>query len=233
MSEQRRAIVAIDGPAGVGKSTVSRLLAERLAFTYLDTGAMYRAFAYVLDQSGRSVDALAADEHLIEELQAIDLELLSPAAEEEYGRVRIGEQVLGPELRSERMSRLASAISALPPVRTVLTLMQQRMGAAGRVVAEGRDIGTVVFPQAAWKFFLDASPEERARRRMRQMQARGESVGDEAALLRSLLARDQADRSRAVAPLRPAADAFLLETSSLGIEAVLERMLTRIYAHPL
>ena len=228
MSERCRAIVAIDGPAGVGKSTISRLLAERLAFTYLDTGSMYRAIAFALDQTGRSVDALAADERLVEELQAIDLELLPPAAGEEYGRVRIGGQVLGPELRSERMSRLASAVSALPSVRAVLTVMQQRMGAAGRVVAEGRDIGTVVFPQAAWKFFLDASPEERARRRVRQMRARGESVEDEAALLKSLLARDQADRSRAIAPLRPAADAYLLETTSLDIEAVLERMLAHI-----
>lgn len=234
MPEKRQAIVAIDGPAGVGKSTISRLLADHLGFTYLDTGSMYRALAHALSKTGKPPAELAADSALDRLVEGLDMELLPPAAAgEEHGRVRIDGQVLGPELRTERMSRLASDISALPAVRAVLTRLQQRMGSAGRMVAEGRDIGTVVFPQAAWKFFLEASPEERARRRVRQLRARGETVLDEAALLQSLLARDQADRERSIAPLRPAADARLLDTSFMTIHMVLDEMLAHIHAHPL
>lgn len=233
MPEKRQTIVAIDGPAGVGKSTISRLLADHLGFTYLDTGSMYRALAHALGKTGKSPAELAADSALDRLVEGLDMELLPPAAGEEYGRVRIEGQVLGPELRTEEMSRLASDISALPAVRAVLTRLQQRMGNAGKVVAEGRDIGTVVFPQAAWKFFLEASPEERARRRVRQLRSRGEAIADEAALLQSLLARDQADRGRSIAPLRPATDARLLDTSFMTIPMVLDEMLAHITAHPL
>ncbi|NLZ16313.1 MAG: (d)CMP kinase [Desulfobulbaceae bacterium] len=237
MSEQRLAIVTIDGPAGVGKSTISRLIADQLAFTYLDTGSMYRALAYELAKTqkatGKSVQELVQDDHFVEQVQALELELLPPLQGEEYGRVRIGKQVLGSELRAEEMGQLASEISALAQVRSGLTAIQQRMGAAGKVVAEGRDTGTVVFPLAAWKFFLDATPEERARRRIRQLRAGGAECIDEAALLANLLARDRADRNRVLAPLQPAEDAYLVDTSLLSINEVVNEILQHIRSHPL
>lgn len=237
MSEQCLAIVTIDGPAGVGKSTISRIIADQLAFTYLDTGSMYRALAYnlakALATTGKSVQELVQDHRFVEQVHALELELLPPLAGEEYGRVRIGKEVLGSELRTEEMGQLASEISSLAQVRSVLTAIQQRMGAAGKVVAEGRDTGTVVFPRAAWKFFLDATPEERARRRIRQLRAGGAEHLDEVALLANLIARDQADRNRTLAPLRAADDAHLVDTSSLSINEVVEEVLQQVRSHPL
>ena len=232
MAEQRLAIVTIDGPGGVGKSTIARILAERLVFTYLDTGAMYRAIAYSLAAQGKNVQDLSEDATLVHSLQALELDLLPPLPGEEHSRVRLDGAVLGVELRSEEMGRQASAVSALAPVRRVLTSMQQAIGASGNIVAEGRDTGTVVFPQAAWKFFLDATPEERAKRRIRQLRAHGKEV-DEAALLENLIARDQADRNRTIAPLRPADDARLVDTTHVGIAELVELMLAHIQAHPL
>lgn len=233
MFEPRQAIVTIDGPAGVGKSTISRHIAAELSFTYLDTGSMYRAIAWSLAQTGKTADDLSHDGELLVWLQGLELELLPPLSGEEYARVRIAHKLLGPELRTEEMSRLASAVSALPQVRKVLTAMQQHLGEAGEVVAEGRDTGTVVFPCAAWKFFLDATPEERARRRVLQLRTRGEDVSDESVLLQNLIARDQADRNRAIAPLCPADDARIVDTTNLSITEVMEEMLQSIREHPL
>ena len=232
MSEQKQKIVTIDGPAGVGKTSLSRMLAAQLGYTCMDTGAMYRAFAWVLANMGRSAADLEGDEFLLGMLQNLDMELLPPLPGEENGRVRLGDSVLGPELRTEAISALASEIGALPPVRAVLTAMQQRLGAAGEVVIEGRDTGTVVFPNAAWKFFLDADPAERARRRAAQLRARGETDIDEAALLQNIIARDQADRNREIAPLKAAEDAYILDTTRLDIKQVLGEMLVHIQINP-
>ena len=162
----------------------SRMVAAHLGYTCLDTGAMYRSFAWMLTRTGHDGEDLKKDPSLLAMLGNVEMVLLPPLPGEENGRVRLGGQVLGPELRTEAISFLASEIASLPELRRVLTLMQQRLGAKGRVVIEGRDTGTVVFPQAAWKFFLDATPEERTARRLRQLRARGDMATSEAAVAR-------------------------------------------------
>lgn len=232
MSE-KLAIVTIDGPAGVGKTTISRMVAAHLGYTCLDTGAMYRSFAWMLTRTGHDGEDLKKDPSLLAMLGNVEMVLLPPLPGEENGRVRLGGQVLGPELRTEAISFLASEIASLPELRRVLTLMQQRLGAKGRVVIEGRDTGTVVFPQAAWKFFLDATPEERTTRRLRQLRARGDMATSAAALLESIVARDLADRNRSIAPLAAAADAYTIDTTNLDIRAVVGEMLAHIGSKPL
>lgn len=232
MSE-KLAIVTIDGPAGVGKTTISRMIAAHLGFTCLDTGAMYRAFAWMLAHIGKTAEDLENDDSMLSMLGNLEMQLLPPLEGQENGRVLLGGKELGPELRTEEISSLASEIASLPAVRRMLTAVQQQMGRSGRVVIEGRDTGTVVFPQAAWKFYLDADPEERARRRVAQMRNRGEVGINEAALLQSLIARDEADRNRSIAPLKMAEDAYLIDTTNLDIKEVVGEMLVRIQIEPI
>ncbi len=227
MCEQQR-IVTIDGPSGGGKSTVSRILAARLGFTYLDTGAMYRAVAYTCRQ--RAIDP--GDAGKLEQILAdIRIELLPPGEGGDDVRVIVDGVEVGGLLRSPEMGMLASAVSAQPPVRSRLTLMQQRMGEAGGIVAEGRDTGTVVFPGAAWKFFLDASPEVRMRRRAAQLRSKGESV-DEQQLLAQIIQRDRDDRERTIAPLMAASDAMVIDSTGRTVAEVIELMHARVQAHP-
>ena len=221
-------IVTIDGPSGGGKSTVSRALAARLGFTYLDTGAMYRAVAYTCQEQG--VDPLNAVQ-LESLLATIRIELLPPAAGEDDVRVIVNGREVGHSLRTPEMGMLASKVSAQPLVRSTLTLLQQQIGAAGRIVAEGRDTGTVVFPEAAWKFFLDASPEVRARRRAAQLLRQGEAV-DEQQLLAQIVQRDRDDRERTIAPLKAAPDAMLIDSTGLAAEAVIGLMFDRVTTRP-
>lgn len=196
----RRVLVAIDGPAGAGKSTVARRLAERLGFTYLDTGAMFRCVALA-----RLRDA-AADPAAL----AIDF---GPA-----GEVRLDGVAVGPEIRSPEVTQEASRVAAEPAVRQVLLRLQRSVTADGDWVAEGRDIGTVVRPDAEVKVFLTASEDERARRRARQT---GEAL---AAVLEAQRERDARDRDREVAPLRPADGAIELDTTGLELDEVLDRI---------
>lgn len=221
-------IVTIDGPSGGGKSTVSRALAARLGFTYLDTGAMYRAVAYTCQEQG--VDPLNAVQ-LESLLATIRIELLPPPAGEDDVRVIVNGREVGHSLRTPEMGMLASKVSAQPLVRSTLTLLQQQIGAAGRIVAEGRDTGTVVFPEAAWKFFLDASPEVRARRRAAQLLRQGEAV-DEQQLLAQIVQRDRDDRERTIAPLKAAPDAMLIDSTGLAAEAVIGLMYDRVITRP-
>jgi len=217
-------IVTIDGPSGVGKSTVSRRLANQLGFTYLDTGAMYRAVAYGCRQAKVDIN----DEQAVETfLQAMKIELLSPKSAGDDVRVLLDGEEIGDHLRTPEMGMLASKVSALPVVRRKLTTMQQAMGKAGKIVAEGRDTGTVVFPGAAWKFYLDASPEERARRRIDQLKEKGEEV-DEAEILAQIIQRDRDDSQRTIAPLAKAEDAVMIDSSILSADEVVERMLAVI-----
>jgi len=217
-------VITIDGPSGVGKSTVSRTVAARLGFTYLDTGAMYRAVAYACDKAGISADNADQQDALALLLATLDLRLLPPAQEDDEVRVFLGDEDVSAAIRMPEMSMAASKVSAVPAVRACLTVMQQKMGQAGGLVADGRDTGTIVFPQAAWKFYLDASPEERCRRRVAQLRERGQEV-DEQETLAQIMERDRNDQERTIAPLVMAEDATLVDSSHLNAEEVVVRML--------
>ncbi len=213
-------VITIDGPAGVGKSTISRKVAAHYGFTYLDTGAMYRAVAWYLTENDIDPDdekALAAA------LEQLSIELL-PAVDE---RADVGVLVNGADIsaliRSPEISMQASAVSARPAVREKLTALQRMFGERGGIVAEGRDTGTVVFPAARFKFYLDAAPETRAWRRAVQLRERGDTV-DEKKLLEMTCARDKQDSERAVAPLKRADDAILIDTTELDINQVFRKI---------
>lgn len=224
LSEQIDGIIAIDGPAGVGKSTISRKVAARYGFTYLDTGAMYRAVAWYLKESGTDIDDVGAVEAALEK---VSLKLLpAPREGDDVGVLLNGENI-SELIRTPEISMIASTVSAIPAVRTKLTRLQRQLGEQGKVVAEGRDMGTVVFPQARHKFYLDASPKARAGRRARQLEARGEEV-DEKKLLEMTLARDRQDSERAIAPLRKADDAVVIDTTDLQVDQVLEMIFNRV-----
>lgn len=219
--EEERLIIAIDGPSGAGKSTLAKHLAKELGFTYMDTGAMYRALALKVLREGVDLADDAAMARLIDST-TVDLQ---PAD----GAVRVlldGADVAG-EIRTPQVSQMASKASALPAVRARLLELQREMGRRGSVVAEGRDIGTVIFPNAEVKIFLQASAAERARRRFAELQATGEAVRlDET--LREIEERDQRDSGRDLAPLRQAEDALLIDSSSLDADQVMARVLEHI-----
>lgn len=212
-------VIAIDGPSGAGKSTVTHLLAERLGYLQIDTGAMYRAVAYLMHQAGIDIDDNQAVELFC---SSVDIRL-----ERCDGFQRVfanGEDVSG-LIRTLEMSLLTSRISTLRPVRDAMMLAQRRMGARGGVVLEGRDIGTVVFPDADLKFFLSASAEERGKRRFMELSAKGERVTLESTI-EAVALRDQQDSQRDLAPLRMAEDAIAIDSSGKTIEEVLEIMVT-------
>ncbi len=213
----RKPVVTIDGPAGAGKSTISREVARRLCFLYLDTGALYRAVAYgltVRGYSGNDAELAGLCRSLRVELQNRDGEL----------RVSVdGEEVTG-KLRTEEIGILASTVSASPAVREALLSLQRDIAAEGGVVAEGRDMGTVVFPGAEVKFFLDASVEERAERRYRELIGKGERTSL-AEVTRGIVIRDRQDRERAVSPLRVPPDARIIDTTGKPIPQVVDIMM--------
>jgi cytidylate kinase len=212
-----RLIVAIDGPAGAGKSTAARLLAARLGYALLDTGAIYRTMALRARQRGISWDDGPGVASLANDLE------LAFQMDGEVNRVLANGEDLTAAIRTPEISDGASRVSALPEVRAALLGLHRRIGAAGGVVVEGRDIGTVVFPDAEAKFFLTASADERARRRVAELQAGGRPA-DLAQTKAEILARDQRDSSRATAPLRRADDAVEIDSSALGPAEVVDEM---------
>lgn len=217
-------IIAIDGPSGVGKSTVSLKIATALGYAFLDTGAMYRAVGYYLKKSRVTFDR---EEKVAEALQGFTLRLLPIKKDEEEAGVVVNDENISADIRRPEVAMLASQVSALPVVRDFLTKIQRSLGNKGKIVAEGRDIGTVVFPRAAHKFFLDAQPEERAKRRLAQLQAKGVAAGlDE--VLEQILERDNNDRNRSVAPLKMAKDAMLIDTTRITLDEVVSMILRAV-----
>ena len=206
--------VAIDGPAGAGKSTVARRVASALGYTYVDTGAMYRAVAWAALDAGI---APSDTEAVCAMAKSVEIRL-------EPGRVFVGGAEITDRIRTPEISNLTSPISALPCVRTRLAALQREMGRRGGVVMEGRDIGTVVLPDAEVKVFLTASLAERVRRRREELGASGIALSPEQ-LQADIAARDERDASRDVAPMVPAADAILLQSDGLDVEQVVSRIL--------
>ncbi len=218
MSTVNKTIVTIDGPSGAGKSTISRLLAARLNYKYLDTGAMYRAVGLQIER--RQVD-LQDDERLADLLANIALDLVAEAGDT---KVMLDNEDVSAAIRTPEMGLVASRVSAHPLVRQKLTGLQREIGNKGSIVTEGRDMGTVVFPNAGYKFYLDASPEERARRRVEQLRESGQDV-DAEAILAQIIKRDHDDSSREHAPLKAADDAINVDSSKMNVDEVVGFML--------
>lgn len=211
-------IITIDGPAGAGKSTAARQLAERLGFAYLETGAMYRAVALAVERAGISPHDEAALTALLSQLRL----------EWKNGRMFLnGEDVSG-MLRRPEITELARAVADSPAVRQFLGELQRQIGQGTNLVTEGRDQGTKIFPHAECKFFLTASAEVRARRRWEELRAHGVNVTYEE-VLRQQLERDRQDAARTLAPMQPAADALIVDTSDLSIDQVVKLLETEVH----
>lgn len=213
-------IVTLDGPAGVGKSTIAKRVAGHLGIAYLDTGAMFRILAHTFGEKGLALTG----EALALELNTLHFSLSGSG---EATRLLCNGVVAGLEIRTEDVSMLASRYATLPVVRAYLKKAQQDLGKAFPLVAEGRDMGTAIFPDAPCKFFLDASPEVRARRRVRQLAENGVTE-DLTTVIRQIKERDDLDRNRAIAPLRPADDAMIIDTSSLRIDQVFDALISKM-----
>ena len=219
----RLPVVTLDGPAGVGKTTLARRVAEGLGLSYLDTGAMFRCMALKL---GAGAETLPEDEL---RTRCDQWKFTLSGLGQQSTLFCNGEAVRG-EVRTEAVGMLAARIATVPVVREILRATQRAIGEQSPLVAEGRDMGTVVFPEARFKFFLDAAPEVRAMRRLHDLEARGQSA-DLATLTEQIRQRDALDRNRAVAPLRPAQDSLIIDTSHMDIEGVLGVMLHHISVH--
>jgi len=224
---ERKDIVTIDGPSGAGKSTISKLLAAELHYTYLDTGAMYRVVGLQVERSGFDLEAENGREKLVQLLATLEM-TMAPGEEGQETRVFLHGEDVSDAIRTPEMAMVASRVSAEPEVRKKLTEMQRTIGQNGAIVAEGRDMGTIVFPEASYKFFLDATPAERAKRRQQQLMEQGQRV-EYGELLTQIQKRDRDDSSRALAPLKPAPDAVVIDSSEMSIDEVVSFMLKTVH----
>jgi len=212
----------VDGPSGSGKSTVSRIVAEKLALTYIDTGAMYRAVALKSMELGVAPEDSAM---LGEIAQGSVIEFRKIDGE---NHTFVDGKDVSDEIRRPHISRLTSKVSAIAEVRKALVAGQQRMGKKGNVILDGRDIGTVVFPNADFKFYLDADIEVRGGRRHLELQEKGSMTASVASTIKEMAGRDKADSERADSPLKMAQDAVYIDTTELSIEAVVERIIKTV-----
>jgi CMP/dCMP kinase len=216
MPNQPMLLITIDGPAGAGKTTVSKMLAHRLGYRYLDTGALYRAVAYGVSEAGIRLDDNRGLDDFCDSLQLRIAE----------NRLILNGVDISDRIRSPEISMLASAVSARPLVRQTLLGIQREMGRTGRLVAEGRDMGTVVFPEADLKFFLDATVEQRALRRFSEYgRGNGQTLEQ---ITQDIRRRDENDSSRDIAPLKPAVDAITIDSTTLTARQVVDLMMAYV-----
>jgi cytidylate kinase len=213
-------LLTIDGPAGVGKTTLAQAVARELDITYLDSGAMFRAVAYMLGPESVSW----SEDRLQQSLQDLQFSLHKSSKE---SQLLVNSSPLGPEIRNENVGLVASSLGLRPSVRSHLKAQQQKLGQQSSLVAEGRDMGSVVFPKADFKFFLQASPRERARRRWLQLQEQGQAA-DLAQIEEDMQLRDTQDQQRQLAPLLPATEAIIIDTTSLSQKQALQAILERV-----
>ncbi len=219
-------IIAIDGPAASGKSTIGKMLADSLGYLYFDTGIMYRAVTWAALQRGIQVEDQDEVTDLAQRLR-IDIKQSLNTTANGY-RVYVDDYDITEEIRKPDVDAKVSIVSAYPGVREALSIKQRKIGLRGKIVMVGRDIGTVVLPEADVKFFLDASLSERARRRYIESQRRGD-INSEQEILESMVQRDRIDSTREIAPLKPAKDAIIVNTDALSIEQVLDLLKDYLY----
>jgi cytidylate kinase len=217
----RRLIIAIDGPSGAGKSTLGRMLAKRLDLLYIDTGAMYRAAAIASKEAGVSAEDAAVVAEIVKRAN------IGLHGEPESLQITLDGRNVTEEIRTEEISQLSSVISAIPEVRRALVRRQQELGAAGGVVLEGRDIGSVVFPDADIKFYLTAAPDARAHRRFEEIRAKEQDSSFEETLA-DINERDLRDTTRADSPLVIVEGAIVIDTTGLSIDQVFDRMTSAV-----
>jgi len=213
-----RDVITIDGPAGSGKSTVAKILAKKLGYTYLDTGAMYRAVALLVKEKGISLEDRSLLKKVCESMK------IRFAYQGEEQKIFLEERDISEEIRTSEIDLLSSDVSSIREVRDVMTALQRKIAENHNLVAEGRDMGTVVFPNARIKFFLTASFDTRVMRRYTERKNKGEDISLER-IKEELAKRDAQDQSRSLAPLKPAEDAVIIDTSQLSIKEVVDKML--------
>ncbi len=219
---RRSLLITIDGPAGAGKTTVSKTLARALGYRYIDTGALYRGIALAAFEQGVAADDDQGLEALCQKT-TLDFKF-----QDHELRLMLNDRDVSEKIRSPQISMLASAVSARPVVRRFLLEIQRALGAAKQAVFEGRDMGTVIFPDADVKFFLDADPVIRARRRYDELKVKDEQAPSLASVKADMVKRDQNDTTRQTAPLKPALDAIRIDSTAMGLEQVVALMLGHI-----
>ncbi len=218
---KKNAVIAIDGPAGAGKTSIAKIVSRKLGYNYLDTGAMYRALSW---KACREKIDLRNKKDLIKMVRKTRIELKNKSG---MARVYLNGKDVSNKVRSKKFVEGASILGAIPEVREKLVKIQRKLGSSGRIVMEGRDIATVVFPKADYKFYLDASIKQRALRRYRELRAKGEQV-ELTELEKAIRSRDRRDRTRGVAPLKIAPDAIIIDSTDMSKKEVADFILRKI-----